>query len=269
MEAVTAIGVGYPTAIMGVLGVVFGALLAYASIKFFVPVDERVAKIREALPGANCGSCGYAGCDGYADGVVNEGAPVNKCAPGGDVVAQKVADVMGVSAGSSVPMRAYLKCKGNPQVSPRTTGYEGVGDCREAVIVPGGSPNSCPFGCLGYGTCVTVCNFGALTIKDGLAHVDPKKCVGCGACVEICPKGVLALTPKDADEMVLCSSKWRGPDVKKVCSVGCIGCGLCVKNCPAEAITLNANLALIDGSKCTKCGTCLEKCPVKNIEKTA
>lgn len=267
MDAITSVGVGYPAIIMAVLGVAFGALLAFASIKFFVPVDERVSKIRAALPGANCGSCGYPGCDGYADGVVNEGAPVNKCAPGGAAAVDVIANVMGVSAGSSEPMRAFLKCKGTPTASPRNCEYEGVADCRSAVIVPGTTPNACPFGCIGLGTCVKVCSFGALSIKDGLAYVDPVKCVGCGACIEACPKGVLSLIPSKSSEMVLCNSKWRGPEVKKVCSVGCIGCGLCVRNCPSEAITLNANLAVIDGTKCTGCGTCIEKCPVKNIEK--
>jgi Na+-translocating ferredoxin:NAD+ oxidoreductase RNF subunit RnfB len=263
---ITFIGTAYPTAVMGVLGLVFGALLAYASIKFFVETDERISKIREILPGANCGGCGFPGCDGYADGIVNAGAKTNLCAAGGSTLASGIANIMGVSGeAASVPMRAFLKCAGTPKASPRNASYEGIGDCKPAAILPGGSPNACPFGCMGFGTCVKVCVFGAISIVDGLASVDPNKCVGCGTCVAICPKTALALVPKSSCVEVSCNSKWRGPDVKKVCSAGCIGCGICARGCPANAIIVEGNLAKIDGLKCTSCGTCVAKCPAKCI----
>ncbi|MDR1622566.1 MAG: RnfABCDGE type electron transport complex subunit B, partial [Synergistaceae bacterium] len=183
-------GVAYPTAVMGVLGLVSGALLAFASIKFFVKTDERVSLIREILPGANCGGCGYPGCDGYAGAVVDGGAKTNLCAAGGPALAQKIADIMGVAGEASVPLRAVLKCRGSESFSARNAIYEGIGDCRSAAVLPGGSPNACPFGCIGLGTCVRVCLFGALSIEDGLAFIDPEKCVGCGACVAACPKAV-------------------------------------------------------------------------------
>lgn len=263
---ITAAGVLYPVAVMGILGLAFGALLAFASIKFFVPVDPRVEQIREILPGANCGGCGYPGCDGYAKGIVGEGAKTNLCAAGGASLATGIAGIMGVESESSVPMRAFLKCKGSPEFSARNAIYEGVKDCRSAAILPGGSPNACPFGCMGFGTCVKVCVFDALSIKDGLAFVDPAKCVGCGTCVATCPKSVLALVPKNSNVQVACNSNWKGPDVKKVCSVGCIGCGLCVRACPENAIVMENNLAKIDASKCVNCGICVTKCPTKNIK---
>ena len=214
----------YPTALMGVLGLVFGVLLALASVAFFVKPDLRVQLIREALPGANCGGCGYPGCDGYAEGVVADGAKTNLCSVGGAKVAARVAEIMGVQAEETVPMRAFLKCKGTPARSPRTVLYSGIQDCRSAAILPGGSPNACPFGCMGFGTCVEVCAFGALSIVDGLATVDASKCTGCGACVAVCPKSVLTLIPKRENVAVACNSHWKGPTVKKVCSIGCIGC---------------------------------------------
>lgn len=265
MEAISASVLGLPAGIMGALGLFFGAMLAYASIKFFVRVDERIAKIREALPGANCGSCGYPGCDGYADGIVNDGAPIDKCAPGGADVSGKIAEIMGVSAGLTEPMRAFVRCKGTAVTAPRNSAYVGVQDCRAAATIPGGTPNGCPFGCIGLGTCVRSCTFDALKIVDGLPQVDLTKCTGCGACAGVCPKNVIAVIPAKAGEQVMCNSKWRGPDVRKVCQVGCIGCGLCVKACPSEAITLDCNLAVIDAMKCTGCGTCAEKCPAKVI----
>jgi Na+-translocating ferredoxin:NAD+ oxidoreductase RNF subunit RnfB len=263
---ITFTGVVYPTLIMGALGLIFGALLSFASIKFFVENDERVSKIRELLPGANCGGCGYPGCDGYADGIVSEGAKINLCAAGGADLSAEIAKIMGVAGDeTSVPMRAFLKCGGDAGHSPRSTVYDGINDCKSAAILPGGSPNPCPFGCMGFGTCVKVCVFGAMSVINGLAYADPFKCVGCGTCVAVCPKSALALMPKTSCVQVACNSKWKGPDVKKVCSAGCIGCGICVRNCPAQAITVTNNLASIDGRKCTNCGACAKKCPAKCI----
>ena len=256
-----------PLALMGIMGGVFGVLLAIASIVFMVHQDERIGLIRAALPGANCGGCGYPGCDGYASGVVNDGAPVNKCSVGGAPVAAKIASIMGVDAGESIPMRAFLKCKGTCEASPRQLTYDGIKDCRSAATIPGGSPNACPFGCIGLGTCVSVCNFNALSMgDDGLPKVNPDNCVGCGACVAACPKGMLTLIPKSADVIVACNSHWKGPMVKSVCSAGCIGCTLCTKLCPVQAITMVNDLAVIDQSKCIKCGKCAEKCPAKCIK---
>jgi Na+-translocating ferredoxin:NAD+ oxidoreductase RNF subunit RnfB len=246
--------------------VVSGALLAFASIKFFVPVDERISRIRDILPGANCGGCGYPGCDGYADGIVNGGAKTNLCAAGGSDLAKGIAEIMGVAAEASIPKISFLKCGGSPAHSPRKAAYDGIRDCASAAVLPGGSPNACPFGCIGFGTCVSICVFGAITIVDGLAVIDPDKCVGCGTCVAACPKSALALTVKTACVQVRCNSRWKGLDVKKVCDTGCIGCGLCARSCPAGAITMENNLAAVDGTKCTNCGTCVAKCPVKCIE---
>ena len=255
-----------PLALMGVMGGVFGILLAIASVAFRVHQDERIGKIRAALPGANCGGCGYPGCDGYASGVVNDGAPVNKCSVGGGNVAKIIAEIMGVDAGDSVPLRAFVRCKGDKDCSPRKLNYDGIDDCRSAATIPGGSPQACPFGCIGLGSCKKACNFGAITMQNGLPVIDIKKCTGCGACVRTCPKAVLELLPQLADVIVACNSHWRGPAVKSVCSAGCIGCGVCSKICPVQAITIDNNLAVIDQSKCIKCGKCASKCPAKCIK---
>ncbi|MDR1020328.1 MAG: RnfABCDGE type electron transport complex subunit B [Synergistaceae bacterium] len=258
-------GVLYPVAILGAMGAAFGALLAFASIKFFVDADGRVSRIREALPGANCGGCGYPGCDGYAEGVVSGGARTNLCAAGGPALAAGIAEIMGVEGEALIPTRAFLMCKGSPEFSKSNAVYDGIMDCRSAAVVPSGSPNTCPFGCIGLGTCVKVCVFGAMSIVGGLASADPVKCIGCGTCVAICPKSALRLIPRTSNVQVVCNSNWRGPDVKKACSVGCIGCGICAKACPAGAITVEKNLASVDASKCVNCGACVAKCPTKSI----
>ena len=71
----------YGIAVLGGLGVVFGVILSFADKVFAVPVDERVALVRENVAGANCGACGYAGCDPFAEAVVRGEAPVNGCTP--------------------------------------------------------------------------------------------------------------------------------------------------------------------------------------------
>ena len=256
-----------PLALMGVMGLIFGIVLAIASIVFRVHQDNRISLIREALPGANCGGCGYPGCDGYASGVVNEGASVNRCSVGGSAVAKRIAEIMGVEAGEHVPVRSFLRCKGTCEASPRQLVYDGIDDCRSAVTIPGGSPSACPFGCVGLGSCVKVCVFGALSMgEDGLPKVDLNKCVGCGTCVAVCPKAMLTLVPVTADVIVACNSHWKGPMVKSVCSAGCIGCTLCAKKCPKQAITIDHDLAVIDQSKCIKCGLCAKVCPAKCIK---
>ena len=258
-------GILFPVVVMGGLGVIFGALLAFASQKFAVEVDPRQTQIRALLPGANCGGCGFPGCDGYAEACVTANAKPNLCAAGGPEVAAKIAEILGVTAEASEPMVAYVRCQGALNRTVKDCVYQGFHDCREAVVVPGKGPDACSFGCLGFGTCVKVCAFGAISVKDGLAVVDRDKCVACGACVAECPKGVIALIPKKELFQVGCSNPLKGPFVKKVCSIGCIGCGICVKACPKQAIELKDALASIDPAKCVNCGLCEQKCPVHAI----
>ena len=58
---------------MGVLGIAFGLGLAVAAKRFHVDADPRIEEVYEALPGVDCGACGYPGCAGYAEAVVVEG----------------------------------------------------------------------------------------------------------------------------------------------------------------------------------------------------
>lgn len=258
-------GIIYPAAMMGALGLIFGVLLAFASQKFFVKTDERQQKIRELLPGANCGACGFAGCDSYAEAVTSGKAKLTACVVGGNEIAERLAEIMGVSVEAEEPKVAFLKCQGRDGAAVKNCVYVGAVDCREAVVLPGNGPSACPFSCLGLGTCVAVCKFDAVSIRDGIASIDIEKCVGCGVCVEQCPRGVLALVPKSSMMHVACSSPFKGADVRKLCSVGCIGCGICVKVCPKEAIEMKGSLAWIDPAKCINCRLCSSKCPVHAI----
>lgn len=253
------------TALVGGIGLLIGLFLGIAGMKFKVEVDEREEAVLASLPGNNCGGCGFPGCSGLAAAIAKGEAPVNACPVGGEEVGKKIAGIMGVEAGESARMTAYVKCAGTCDKTAVDYEYDGVEDCRMLSFVPNGGPKSCNYGCLGYGSCVKACPFGAIRLENGVAVVDREKCKACGKCVAACPKHLIELIPYDSSYMVSCSSKDKGPVTMKVCQAGCIGCGLCVRNCPAGAITLKDNVAYIDQAKCTGCGLCKEKCPKKII----
>lgn len=250
--------------VVGAIGLLFGLLLAFAAIVFRVEVDERVSKIEEVLPGANCGGCGYAGCSAYAAAVVNDGAPIDACGAGGSRVAQQIGGIMGIAAPEKAETVARVHCMGTCDKAKDKYEYHGIPDCLAASKFSGGQ-KACFWGCLGYGTCVNACQFGAITIENGVAHIDEEKCVSCGMCVAACPKKLIEIVPKANKTAVLCRNHSMGKDVMAVCSAGCIGCKICEKNCPNGAISVVDNLAEIDYEKCTSCGICAEKCPKKVI----
>jgi len=249
------------------LGLFVGIFLGVAGIAFKVKVNEKEEKILSALPGNNCGGCGYPGCSGLASAIANGEAPVNQCPVGGDKVANEIASIMGTSAGDSVKKVAFVACKAHCEDITLDYDYYGVEDCRMLSFVPNGGPKSCNDGCLGYGSCVKVCPFDAIHVEDGVAKVDREACKACGKCVAVCPKHLISLIPYDAMYTVTCSNKQKGPVVMKQCKVGCIGCSLCSRNCPNEAVTVENFNATIDYDKCKDCGVCAEKCPRKIIEK--
>ena len=251
-------------AVFVVLGGAIGILLAVSSKVFHVEHDERIDKICECLPGANCGGCGYAGCAALAESIVKGEAKTNACTVGGNEVAVKVAEVMGQRAEEAVRMRAQVMCSGTTECSERKMNYSGIEDCRAAAAI-GGGDKMCPNGCIGLGTCVDACPFDAIAIDNGVAAVDYARCRGCGVCVASCPKHIIELIPYDSRHWVGCKSVEDGSMTRKVCEMGCIGCGICQKNCPAGAITVENHVAKIDYSKCTGCDTCVDKCPRKII----
>lgn len=242
------------------LGLLMGALLALASKLFAVKKDEKAEAIKECLPGANCGGCGYSGCDAYAAAVSAGDAPVNKCSVGGAEAASKIAQIMGVDAGEQVRMRAQVMCSGTGEYAKKKYIYEGIDDCVAASKI-GGGDKMCKNGCIGLGNCVRACPFDAIVVEDGVAAVDYSKCKGCGICVSACPKGIIKLIPFDAKHWVGCMSVDDGKNTRKVCDVGCISCKLCQKNCPAGAINVDNFVASIDYDKCTGCDICTDKCP--------
>lgn len=247
-------------AILGGLGLLFGAVLGVASIAFRVNSDERVEQIVTCLPGANCGGCGYAGCANFAQAVVDGAAGVNGCPVSNLEQRAAIAQVMGLSAEDSERVSAVVLCSGAAGVAEEKYRYYGIDDCNAAARL-GGGQKQCVYACLGLGTCVKACKFDAISVKDGVAVVDREKCTACGMCVKACPKHVIELVPHSAQRIVKCKSQEKGPVVTKACRVGCIGCRICVKACPVDAIAVENNLAKIDYGKCIDCGECKIKCP--------
>lgn len=252
---------------LSVMGLLFAILLGIAGKVFAVETDERVPLVRECLPGANCGGCGYPGCDGLATAIVEGRAPVNGCPVGGAACAAKVAEVMGVTVSEEEPKVAHVHCGGGCKAIDKAK-YEGLADCNAAMRVAGG-PKECAFGCMGLGSCVTVCQFDAIHVVDGKAVVDPEKCVSCGMCVGICPKKLIDLVPKSKKVHVNCMSRDKGAVAMKVCEVSCIGCKKCENTCKFDAIHVKDNIASIDYTKCTNCKMCTKVCPRDCIEPVA
>ena len=260
-------------AILGGLGLVFGLILAAASKLFYVHTDPRLYALNECLPGANCGGCGYAGCNGYAEAVLKGEAPIGKCNSGGNDCAQAMAEIMGQKAETVTRKVALVRCSGYKGVDEtgKSTGarmkgeYEGFQDCHAASKVGGNGPLSCKFGCLGFGNCVKACKEDAIKVVGGVAKVDSEKCIGCMACAAVCPRNLIIPVDYDKHVIIACASHAKGAVTVRGCSQGCIGCGLCTKICPHDCIHVENNLAVIDYSKCTSCGLCAAVCPKKLI----
>jgi len=251
-----------PVIILGVLGLLFGFGLFVASRVFRVHVDPRVGRLQNALPGSNCGACGFAGCSGFAKAIVHGSADVAGCIPGGEHVAHLVADIMGVEAKEVEKRVAVLHCNGRD--IPDKYVYEGVMTCQAANLLFGG-PKECPYGCIGFGDCAKACPFDALHMVDGFPVVDEAKCTSCGKCVAACPKGLFELVSLARLVHIRCESRDKGKDVRRYCKVGCIACKKCETVCKFDAVHVEDNLAVIDYEKCTSCGMCVKECPTGTI----
>lgn len=253
--------------IVAVIGLIAGLGLAVASIFFAVPVDETETKVRECLPGANCGACGYTGCDGYAGALAKgETKECNLCVPGGNDTAKAIGEILGLDAGEIVPQVAAVMCQGNNVNVGEKLEYSGVKSCKIATQLFGG-PKDCVYGCIGFGDCVKACPYEAIFICDGVARINPDKCRACKMCIKECPRHLIDLFPLDvAKAAVLCKNRDKGAQTRKQCKAGCIGCMKCVKACPEGAVKVESFCAKVDYDKCIGCGECHNACPVGAID---
>lgn len=251
--------------VLAVIALICGVMLTVASKFMAVEVDQLLPQVRECLPGANCGACGFAGCDGYAAALVEDAdTPLTLCVPGGSGAAQNLGQVLGREGGEVVKMVAEVRCGGTCAATTTKMDYEGIESCTAAKLLFGGS-GVCIHGCAGLGDCVQVCPENAIYLVGGIARVDTDLCTGCGLCAKTCPNDVIAIRPAGAKVVVICNSTEKGADTRKACTAGCIGCKMCERNCPTEAITVTDNLASVTYEMCVGCGKCVEVCPSKCI----
>lgn len=242
------------------VGILFGVLLALFIHFFGAEEDERVKEIRDALPGINCGSCGFKGCNDYAEALARGEAKPNLCTPGAEAVANKLGEILGVTVDTAEANVAFVHCNGSCEASNDKAVVDGIDSCKARAMTYAGQ-KQCIYGCLGCGDCASVCTSNAIKIENGIAVVDKNLCVGCGMCASECPKKLITMIPKKARVAVCCASKDKGADARKACDNACIGCKKCERACPLGAITVTDNCARIDYEKCKGCGLCVKECP--------
>ena len=260
----------YTVITLSAIGTFSAVILYFVAQKFKVYEDPRIDDVEKALPGANCGGCGHAGCRAFAEACVKATNLSDLfCPVGGNDTMSGVADILGLQAVQKAPRVAVVRCNGTCEFRPKINFFDGVSSCAaEAGLYSGDT--GCQYGCLGHGDCVVACDFDAIHMNPltGLPEVVDDQCVACGACVVACPKNLIELrrkAPKDRKIYVACRNEDKGAVAKKSCEVACIGCSKCFKVCPYEAITMGNNLAFIDSDKCRLCRKCVEVCPTNSI----
>ena len=253
--------------ILSGLSFAFGLLLAWVSKKFRVKIDSRIVIVSDFLPGVNCGACGLAGCSSFAEALIAKKADIKNCTICSLDNKKKIAEVLGLSADDLKVNKAsvaVVACGGGKHAKDKFE-YQGLPDCRVAHKNMAGH-KQCLYACLGLGSCVEACAFGAIVMgEDDIPLVKPELCVGCGKCIEACPRDIIYMLDKKKKVYIKCRSHDKGPQVMNSCKVGCIGCMKCVKICPVKAIKMDNNLAVIDHVKCINCNKCVEVCPTKAI----
>ena len=266
LAASKALQVFIPALILLVLAMLFAIALAYLGKKLAVSRDERIDRVKDCLSGANCGACGYAGCDGFATALVEGKAELSSCNATSKEKKEEIAEILGLTD-TGEATKVVVCCHGGQDAKDKYD-YVGYGDCRSMELLAGGR-KQCAWGCLGTGSCVDACQHHAVTVKQkGYSEVSLSKCISCGKCISACPKKIIKRIPASATYYVACSNHQKGKEVRELCTKGCIACGICVKQCEVGAITIVDNLATIDYTKCINCGKCAAKCPQRCIVST-
>lgn len=252
--------------IVGILGLVLGLGLAVAEKKLAVEKDPKLEELEASMPGANCGGCGFAGCQAYAEAVYNGTAPAGLCSPGGEALARKMGEILGIEVELKEKMVAFVFCRGNSEMTKTDYEYKGMADCNAAALLQGG-PSGCKEGCLHLGSCIAVCPAGAISKDEkGNVTVDKEKCIGCGKCVSVCPNNVIKLVPYSLEYICACNNHEPGGKVRKTCQVGCIGCKMCETKVQGSPFTVDSFLSSNDWNKDqSTAGEAAEICPQKCI----
>lgn len=261
--------------LLSLIGFIAGLAIFLAS-KFLPKEDESLAeaaKIKEFLPGADCGACGHPGCFAYAQAVTkNKSVFTRTPCP---TLAQdkqgikRLEEHLGLKAEATVGKKAVVHCTGG---SHSIVTYEGLASCKAAVQLASGF-NECSFACIGMGDCVAVCPTGAMAIdpERNVASVDWSTCIGCGLCVPACPQHLTELVPANMPQYLACNylSKRDIPGRKR-CPDGCLHCQICVKVSTDGEVTWDEkkDLPYFDPERSIPAPAAIEKCPRHVIKKS-
>ncbi len=233
-------------AILGGVGVTFGALIALANARLRVEEDPRLDELSDLLPGANCGACGFAGCRAFAEAALGGTVAPAGCTVMGAAEIDDVASLLGVDAGEAQKRVARLLCAGGSDVALRKADYVGIESCAAAVAVGGGG-KACSWGCVGFADCAVACDFDAIIMSPfGLPVVDLELCTACGDCVDACPLDLFTILPADAHLLVQCKNLLEGDAAEGVCSVACNGCTRCVSDAATGLVSMEHGLAVVN-----------------------
>ncbi len=252
-------------AMLVVLGLTLGLVIGIV-VKFYgVEIDPRIEAVGDLLPNANCGACGFAGCADFARLLVGGETTPEACPSNSAENTEAICAMLGLAAGARDPKVAVVLCGGDHAKATEGGLYNGVSDCRNAMLVAGGA-KGCLHGCLGLGTCAHACPFGAMEMTgDGLAVVHPDICTGCAKCLSACPRGLIQLVPEASPVHVFCNSPAKGAAKRSVCKASCIACRKCVKAAGDGQIAMEGFLARInyDDPPGTEIA---EECPTKCLQ---
>jgi len=252
-----------------------GIGLAVAAKKLRVEKDESIEKLSVLLPGLNCGACGYAGCEPYAEALASgTDIDITRCTPGGSQTRSALGEELGLeTSDSTMREAARLACNGGVNIAVKDYRFAGYADC-ESVSQHFGGDKGCKYGCLGLGSCVKTCPVDAIFYTaNGLVKVDEEKCIGCKLCVTVCPTGVMKMVNADSHWFVACNSRDKARVTKSLCSVGCIACRICERKFPEAGFVVTDNLSILDYNEknseeqASAAAACPPKCIINTKEK--
>jgi len=250
---------------LAALSFLFASLLVLAHKKLHVDEDPRIDAAHQLLPETNCGACGYPGCLGFAEAMVEGSALPGKCTVISEYEREFIAEFLGIDVGAEEKVVARLACAGGTNVARNRALYQGLRSCRAAELVAGGG-KSCFWGCLGLGDCEVVCEPDAIIMNEHeLPIVIDDACNACGDCVDACPKDLFSLHPVSHRLWVACKNLEQGDAPVEDCEVACDACGKCAVDAPDDVITMVANLPVVDYEKNHNVRGAIERCPTGAI----
>ena len=250
---------------LAALSFLFASLLVLAHRKLHVDEDPRVDAIHQLLPETNCGACGFPGCLGLAEAMVEGSALPGKCTVISEDEQEYIAEFLGVDVGAEEKVVARLACAGGSNVSRNRARYEGLSTCRAAALVAGGG-KGCFWGCLGLADCEVVCDPDAIIMNEhDLPIVIEDACTACGDCVDACPKDLFSLHVVSHRLWVACKNLQKGDVALEDCEVACDACGKCAVDAPANVITMVDNLPIVNYEEDHNVRSAIERCPTGAI----